>query len=132
MYTEEDRIIATDILMELKREHLVDESDMYVRLNKYFKRPGDDFNFESKCCFLWREMESMGLINNCNRKMTLTSEGHLAAKLGMTKYLLEYEKNRKIDIKSKETTIWYNRFGVIQIVYLLLGAIGMKFIEFLL
>ena len=84
MYTEEDRIIATDILMELKREHLVDESDMYVRLNKYFKRPGDDFNFESKCCFLWREMESMGLINNCNRKMTLTSEGHLAAKLGMT------------------------------------------------
>lgn len=28
MYTEEDRRIATDILMELKRSHLVEESDI--------------------------------------------------------------------------------------------------------
>ena len=121
MYTEEDRRIATDILMELKRTHLVEESDMYDRMNHYYKIPRDSFGFEKKCCFLWREMESMGLIQNRNKRMSLTTEGHLAAKLGITNYLLKYEKDRELDIKSKESTVWHNRLSVANIIC---GAIG--------
>lgn len=115
MYKEEDRKIANDILMKLKKSHQVDESDMAEYMNKIYGRKRDDIEFEGLCCVLWREMESMGLIENKDRKMRLTRDGHLAAKLGMTDYMLRYEKERELDIKSKETSIWQNIISILNI-----------------
>ena len=106
MYKEEDRKIADDILMKLKKSHQVDESDMLEYMNKIYGLPRDAPEFERLCCVLWREMEGMGLIRNTNHKMTLTSEGHIAAKIGVTEYLLRYEKDRELDVMSKKTSIW--------------------------
>lgn len=119
MYKEEDRKIANDILMKLKKEHQVDESDMLEYMNKIYGLPRDDLKFEGLCCVLWREMESMGLIRNLNRKMTLTSEGHIAAKIGVTEYLLRYEKDRELDVMSKKTSIWNH---IVSIANILIAA----------
>ena len=42
MYKEEDRKIANDILMKLKKSHQVDESDMAEYMNKIYGRKRDD------------------------------------------------------------------------------------------
>lgn len=115
MYKEEERKIANDILMKLKKGHQVDESDMSEYMNEIYNLPRYEPKFERLCCLLCREMEGLGLIRNVNRKMTLTEKGHIAAKLGMTEYLLKSEKNYELDVKSKESTIWYNRIGIAEL-----------------
>lgn len=123
MYKEEERKIADDILMHLKKKHQVDESDMAEYMNRIYGKKRDDIAFEGLCCVLWREMTGMGLIQNTNRKMTLTSEGHMAAKLGMTEYLLRYEKDRELDVKSKESTVKSYKATIIGIVIAALSFI---------
>lgn len=123
MYTEEDRRISNDILMELKRNHLVEESEMYEFLNLCYGKPRDSFVFEKQCCFLWKELESMGLVKNNNRRMSLTCEGHLAATIGISEYLLKYKKSRDLEVKSKETAYWYNKIEIAKTIFLLIGAV---------
>lgn len=125
MYKEEDRKIANDILMKLKKSHQVDESDMAEYMNKIYGRKRDDIEFEGLCCELWREMAGLGLIQNLNRKMTLTEKGHIAAKWGMTEFLLKSEKNYELDIKSKESTVWYNRIEIVRLLtHAIVGTAG--------
>ena len=132
MYKEEDRKIANDILMKLKKEHQVDESDMLEYMNKIYGLPRDSFEFERLCCVLWREMESMGLIESKDRKMRLTRDGHLAAKLGMTDYMLKYEKDRELDTKSKESTVRSYKVAIITAVIAALTFIAGSLISDLL
>lgn len=125
MYKEEERKIADDILMKLKKDHQVDESDMLEYMNKIYGLPRDAPEFEKLCCVLWREMEGMGLIRNVSRNMTLTEKGHIAAKWGMTEFLLKSEKNYELDIKSKESTVWYNRIEIVRLLtHTIVGAAG--------
>ena len=113
MYTETDKKIADDILNEIKRSIQIEKSTMYEKMNRYYGLPRDAPEFELKCCNLWNDMESKGLIKIANNRMTLTNEGHLAANIGIDKYFKDCENHHKLDLEVKRTTIWNNKVSVL-------------------
>jgi hypothetical protein len=113
MYTEEDRELANDILNEVKRSHRKEESELYVYLNDLFDKGIDNLPFEDKCKRVWEELASMGLLSIEKGWMSLTSEGHLAADMGVEAYLAKYKENRELEVESKQTTIWNNKVQIV-------------------